>query len=60
MTDCSTRRLLLAAVALLMPRIGAAQAPAFETLYSFKGKADGGQPMGGVVIGKDGALYGTT
>lgn len=29
-------------------------------LYSFTGKADGGQPRGGVTLGSDGNLYGTT
>jgi uncharacterized repeat protein (TIGR03803 family) len=29
-------------------------------LYSFTGGADGSQPFAGVVLGKDGGLYGTT
>ena len=29
-------------------------------LYEFSGANDGGQPLGGVVFGPDGALYGTT
>ena len=32
----------------------------FTPLYEFTGKSDGGHPIGGVVIGPDGALYGTT
>lgn len=43
-----------------MPRNGAAQRASFGTLYSFQGSLDGGQPMGGVVIGQDSVLYGTT
>ncbi len=31
-----------------------------KTLYSFTGQPDGGNPVAGVVIGQDGALYGTT
>ena len=54
------RLMLLAAFAILMPRPGAAQAIAYETLYSFQGSPDGADPSGAVVIGKDGALYGTT
>jgi uncharacterized repeat protein (TIGR03803 family) len=54
------RLLLLAALALLIPRAATAQATAYYTLYSFKGDPDGAQPRGGVVIGKAGALYGTT
>lgn len=60
MTYSTRRLLLLAALAILMSHTGAAQTTNFETLYSFQGTLDGGQPMGGVVIGKDGALYGTT
>jgi len=32
----------------------------FSPLYEFTGKSDGGHPIGGVVFGPDGALYGTT
>ena len=32
----------------------------FSTLYEFTGGSDGGHPIGGVVIGPGGALYGTT
>ncbi|HUE24822.1 MAG TPA: choice-of-anchor tandem repeat GloVer-containing protein [Bryobacteraceae bacterium] len=52
--------MLLTALAILMPRVVAAQATAYYTLYSFKGDPDGAQPQGGLVIGKAGALYGTT
>jgi uncharacterized repeat protein (TIGR03803 family) len=31
----------------------------FSLLYEFTGKSDGSYPIGGVVIGPDGALYGT-
>lgn len=44
----------------LIARSGAAQAPVFATLYSFKGSPDGAEPHAAVVIGKNGALYGTT
>jgi uncharacterized repeat protein (TIGR03803 family) len=50
----------LAALALLLPRVAVAQATTYEVLYSFKGSPDGTQPKGAVVIGTDGALYGTT
>ena len=61
MTYFSTKCLLpLAALAILMPRDGAAQTTNFETLYSFQGSPDGANPSGGVVIGKNGTLYGTT
>lgn len=32
----------------------------FSPLYEFTGGSDGANPLGGVVIGPDGALYGTT
>ncbi|MGO9561153.1 MAG: choice-of-anchor tandem repeat GloVer-containing protein [Candidatus Korobacteraceae bacterium] len=32
----------------------------FDPLYEFTGASDGGTPYGGVVIGPNGALYGTT
>jgi uncharacterized repeat protein (TIGR03803 family) len=54
------RLLLLAALALLMPCAATAQATTYKVLYSFKGSPDGTQPKGAVVIGTDGALYGTT
>jgi uncharacterized repeat protein (TIGR03803 family) len=43
-----------------MPRSGAGQATAYETLHSFQGSPDGAGPKGALVIGKSGALYGTT
>src|ERR1017187_1242168 len=51
---------LLAALAILTPRAGTAQATSYQVIRSFRGDPDGAQPMGAVVIGKDGALYGTT
>jgi hypothetical protein len=50
---------VLVALALLTARGGAAQGPAFATLYSFKGGSDGASPNG-VTLSKNGALYGTT
>src|SRR5580658_5170480 len=32
----------------------------FTPLYTFQGASDGAVPLGGVVFGPDGALYGTT
>jgi uncharacterized repeat protein (TIGR03803 family) len=52
--------MLVAALATFLPRTAAAQTPAYETLYSFKGGNDGLNPQGGLVISSDGALYGTT
>src|SRR5579862_4469410 len=37
-----------------------AQASSYTTLYSFQGGTDGSQPIGGVILDKAGALYGTT
>ena len=51
---------LLTALAIIMPCVAAAQATAYETIYSFQGSPDGADPSGAVVIGKDGALYSTT
>ena len=31
-----------------------------QTLYAFQGGSDGSGPLGGVAVGKDGALFGTT
>jgi uncharacterized repeat protein (TIGR03803 family) len=50
---------VLLALALLTPRGGEAQTPAFATIYSFKGGSDGRAPNG-VILGENGALYGTT
>jgi len=52
--------LLLAALAILMPSSSTAQATSYHVLYSFKGNPDGAEPEAGLVIDKDGALYGTT
>jgi uncharacterized repeat protein (TIGR03803 family) len=51
---------VLVALAILTPRPSAAQAPTYETLYSFKGSPDGADPRGTVTIGASGALFGTT
>lgn len=34
-------------------------APATNLLYTFRGKADGGSPEGGVILGQGGVIYGT-
>jgi uncharacterized repeat protein (TIGR03803 family) len=51
---------LIVSLAILTPRNGAAQAPAYAVLYSFQGSPDGSQPAGGVLLGNDGSLYGAT
>lgn len=60
MRNPTASRILFAALAILTQRIAAAQSPHYETLYSFKGSPDGGDPKAALVIGKNGALYGTT
>lgn len=56
----SSRTVLLTISAILLnDGIGRAQVT-YEVLYSFKGGTDGAAPRGGVVVGKSGALYGTT
>jgi len=45
---------------MFMPHPAAAQTAAYQTLYSFQGSPDGADPRAAVVIGKNGALYGTT
>jgi len=60
MTNHPVTLLLPAALAILMPGIAAAQATAYETIYSFHGAPDGSQPEGALVIDSDGVLYGTT
>jgi uncharacterized repeat protein (TIGR03803 family) len=50
-------------VIVLLPPFRAACAgpPTFTTLYSFTGfNGDGSGPLGGLVLGHDGVLYGTT
>ena len=51
---------VLAALAMFMPHPVAAQTTAYQTLYSFQGSPDGADPTAAVIIGKNGALYGTT
>jgi uncharacterized repeat protein (TIGR03803 family) len=51
---------LLAALAIVAPPPGVAQTTTYEVLHSFTGKPDGAQPNAALVIGKDGALYGTS
>jgi hypothetical protein len=51
---------LLAALAILTPRPSAAQSPTYEALYNFQGSPDGADPGAAGIIGKNGALYGTT
>ncbi len=54
------RAAVMAAVAgLAAPGIAAA-APSQQTIYSFTIGSDGGHPRSNLIIGKDGALYGTT
>jgi len=51
---------LLVALPIILPCVAAAQATAYETIYSFHGTPDGSQPEGSLVIGTNGVLYGTT
>ena len=39
---------------------GMAGTPTFAPVYVFKGGSDGGNPVGNIVIGPDGAIYGKT
>lgn len=52
-------RIRLAALTLLTACVGYGQAPAYATIYTFKGGTDGAAPNG-VVLTKNGDLYGTT
>jgi uncharacterized repeat protein (TIGR03803 family) len=52
------RVVFVVALAVLVARVGAAQT--YETIYSFKGSPEASDPMGGLVIGTNGALFGTT
>jgi uncharacterized repeat protein (TIGR03803 family) len=52
--------MLLVALAVFTTGGASGQSPAYATLYSFKGGADGLSPHAGVVLGANGALYGTT
>ena len=56
----AVRLALLASLALLTPRPVPAQSPTYKTIYSFQGEPDGRDPEGALLIGRDGALYGTT
>ena len=57
----TTQAMVLVALTLALPTVrgGAARASAFATLYNFQGGSDGSSPNG-VVLGRNGALYGTT
>ncbi len=50
----------LIALVILTAHTGLVRASVFATLYSFKGGTDGASPHSGVVLDKNGALYGTT
>ena len=52
--------LFLVSFALLADWDGVAQTPEFITLHSFTGNPDGAVPYGGVSLGQNGTLYGTT
>ena len=52
--------IIVAVVGTSVPVCLAQDANSFKTLYSFAGQPDGANPRAGVVIGKNGALYGTT
>src|SRR5580704_3093717 len=54
------RGVTCAAALLIFIGVGTAQTPKLEVLYNFTNGTDGSAPMGGVVIGGDGVLYGTT
>ena len=51
---------LIAALGISVPRVGMAQTPAYATIHLFTGDVGGAQPLAGVILGRNGALYGTT
>jgi uncharacterized repeat protein (TIGR03803 family) len=53
-------KVLLWAVAFLMPAFGSPAGVSFITLYSFTDKKDGANPVAALVRGRDGSFYGTT
>jgi uncharacterized repeat protein (TIGR03803 family) len=59
-SDGPVRFMLLVALAVFTVGGASGQSPVYATLYSFKGGADGLSPHAGVVLGENGALYGTT
>src|SRR5437867_3786464 len=54
------RTIPLLALALLTMQDAMGQAPAYNTIYSFKGGPDGVSPHAGLTLGKNGKLFGTT
>lgn len=56
----SFRHILGLALVLAILASAGAKAQTLQTLYTFTGGADGGSPVGGVVFGRNGTLYGTT
>jgi hypothetical protein len=60
MTNYRIRFMLVAAVVILAASDVAAQALTYATIYSFQGPPDGDGPRGGLLLGKNGSLYGTT
>lgn len=55
------RQLLIILAVVVSVHVGLAQdASSFKTLYGFAGPPDGSNPVAGLIIGPNGALYGTT
>jgi uncharacterized repeat protein (TIGR03803 family) len=52
--------MLLAIMCAMICANRAAAQPTFTTVYNFNGGADGAFPIGGLTLGSDGVLYGTT
>ncbi len=52
--------LLPIALLALAGHLGSAQATTLQTLYNFSGSGDGSVPLGALVLGTNGNLYGTT